>query len=430
MAARLGATFLVGALGPVNIAGNLILGSQVPEGLRELAPANLHGGLSNGIAFAAKRVGVAPADVEGLLPMAELRTVLARIGFNHQRSVEAWSMYAGQVGGFLKGVADLTADGRAPDVGLCLERLSKKFSRDKPLAEPLHALSVDISAWQDLIARCRDILDDGGVLKKAYQRRRIRRILLATVPAIIAVGALSLGLWYRVSQVRIDAALAKADPCAVLDIAPDDLSRSSSSQRGKLEERRTECQKAREQEIRQKEEQAKKEAAAREADRVRKEREGKCDALATHLASGQLTPEDEAVAGASSPLLQRIIKGALDPADLGPKDPVLPCADAPAGTRITDAFGRAVLAVPGNWANAEDPSALVRATLVKHGAELPTSPKQVLAWRADKEAKKALLVGGAENVERATRLCQLKEALGFQSGSFCTNVAAGVSKAP
>ena len=71
-----------------------------------------------------------------------------------------------------------------------------------------------------------------------------------------------------------------------------------------------------------------------------------------------------------------------------------------------------------------------RATLVKHGAELPTSPKQVLAWRADKEAKKALLVGGAENVERAVRFCQLKEALGFQSGSFCTNVAAGVSKAP
>ena len=78
MAARLGATFLVGALGPVNFAGGLILGSQVPDGLRELAPDNLFGGLSRGIDFAAKRVGVSPSDVERLLPMGELRVVIQR----------------------------------------------------------------------------------------------------------------------------------------------------------------------------------------------------------------------------------------------------------------------------------------------------------------------------------------------------------------
>src|SRR5262249_53093686 len=141
MAARLGATFLVSALGPVNFAGGLILGSQVPQGLRELAPENLSGGFTRGVQLAAKRVGVRPSDVESLLPMGETRTVMARIGFSHNNAVQAWSMYAGNVGGFLKGVADLTADGRAPDVGLCIERLSKKFSRDRPLADPLQALS-------------------------------------------------------------------------------------------------------------------------------------------------------------------------------------------------------------------------------------------------------------------------------------------------
>jgi len=33
------------------------------------------------------------------------------------------------LGGLMSGVADLTVDGRIPDVGLCLERLAKKVSR-------------------------------------------------------------------------------------------------------------------------------------------------------------------------------------------------------------------------------------------------------------------------------------------------------------
>src|SRR5262245_39352222 len=109
MAAKFGASFLVGALGPVNYAGTCILASRVPDGLLQLAPDSLLGGFQLGIGRVAKQVGVGAADLEGLLPMGELRTILARIGFSHKNAVEAWNMHAGQVGGFLKGIADLTA---------------------------------------------------------------------------------------------------------------------------------------------------------------------------------------------------------------------------------------------------------------------------------------------------------------------------------
>jgi hypothetical protein len=238
------------------------------------------------------------------------------------------------------------------------------------------------------------------------------------------------GLYFRASQVRVDEALAKADPCAVLDLSPSDLARSTANQRGKVEERREACQAAREREIKAREEQARKEAAAKEAERVKKEREARCEALATHLVSKELSPEDEAFAGDKTPLLRRIARGVLDPADLGPSDPALPCADTPSNQRILDAFGRAVMAIPSAWANAEDPSALVRSTLIKHSGDLPSSPKQVIAWRADQEAKKALIVGGSAVIERAVRLCELKDGLGFQGGSYCPSISPGAAKKP
>lgn len=430
MAARVGATFLVGALGPVNFAGGFILASRVPEGLHELAPDNLFGGVQHGIAQTAKRVGVGAQDVERLLPMSELRSIIARIGLSQKNAVLAWSMHAGPIGGLLKGVADLTSDGRALDVGLCLERLSNKVSRDTELAEPLRALAADITSWQDVIARCRDILDDGKALERAYRRRRIRQMLFAIVPAVIAVLALAVGLWIRAAQGRVDEVLSGADPCAVNALAPGDLARSSGSQKRKVDERRLACQANKDREELARKEVARREEEAREAERRRKDHEVRCEALATHLAGGRLLPEDEAFAGDKAALLRRIARGALAPADFGPDDPPLPCGDTPSGVRIEAAFSRAVRAVPSAWANAPDPSTAVRSTLLKHARELPSAPKQVVAYRADSAAKKALLVGAPGSRERAIRLCELKEAVGIRGGSFCPGVLAGNPKKP
>ena len=128
------------------------------------------------------------------------------------------------------------------------------------------------------------------------------------------------------------------------------------------------------------------------------------------------------VKGSASPhtyALRPSDAGALESADLGPSDPDLPCAAALSAPRITTAFTRAVLASPARWANVEDPSKRVSAILIDHVAELPSSAKQVIAKRADDLAKKALVVGIPGLLPRAVRLCQLKDALGIRSGSYC-----------
>src|SRR5262249_62244359 len=114
-----------------------------------------------------------------------------RLAAAHESAVAAWSTYAGHIGGLLQGVADLTADGRAPDVSNLLERLSKKVIRDRPLADPLHALSVETALWLDLVEHCGDLLADGGVLAKAYARRRMRDLALLGAGGVVLLVALS-----------------------------------------------------------------------------------------------------------------------------------------------------------------------------------------------------------------------------------------------
>lgn len=419
MAANLGGTFLIGANGPVHYAGQCILSSRVADGLRELTPDSLHGGFRRGIEDSARRVGVGSGDVERLLPMDQVRSLVKRLTVSQHNAVEAWNLHAGHMGGFLKGVTDLTADGRAPDVGLCLDRLAKKVTRDRELAEPLRALATDVGEWQDIIARCRDILDDGGALERAYRMRRLRSVGLVVGLAAVIVVALVAVLMVRAARVRVDEILAAADPCAASTIDAGDARRASSDQRRRLEARSAECAALREREATEREAARLREERERAEQLRKKELEEKCAALATHLEAGSVTPEDAAFAGPRAPLLRRVARGALDPADFGPSDPDLPCAAAPSAPRINAAFTRAVLASPARWANAEDPSKLVSATLVDHVAELPSSAKQVIARRADDMAKKALLIGVPGLLPRAVRLCQLKDALRIRGGAYC-----------
>jgi hypothetical protein len=316
-------------------------------------------------------------------------------------------------------VADLTADGRAPDVGLCLDRLAKKVTRDRELAEPLRALAVDVGEWQDIIARCRDLLDDGAALERAYRMRRVRRVLAVAGLAGVIAGALGVVLWVRSARVRVDEVLAAADPCAASAVDPGDARRASSDQRRRLEARSTECSAKRDSAAREQEAARVREEQARAEQLRKKELEQKCEALATHVEAGSLAPEDAAFAGPRAPFLRRVAQGPLDPADYGPADPDLPCAGTPSAARINAAFTKAVLASPARWANADDPSKVVAATLIAHVAELPGSAKQVVARRADDLAKKALIIGVPGLLPRAIRLCQLKDALGIHGGSFC-----------
>lgn len=433
MANKLGAAFLRCALGPLNYAGGCIMASKVPDGLRELSADSLHGGFQRGVAEAAAQVGVGVPDVERLLPMADVNAAAARLDAAQKAAVHAWDTYAGQLGGLLKGVADLTVDGRAPDVSNFLERLSKKVIRDRPLAEPLHALAQEVATWLDLVEHCGELLADGGVLARAYMLRRIRRAALAGVGVLVLIAAGAGLLWLRAVRARVEGALAAVDPCAALDIDPGDLARASSEQAQRAADRRASCEDRRRRDAEAREAERLREEKAREAERLRKDREARCAALAGRLASvsqalrkdtldSELTADDEAVAGEKAPLLRRVARRSLDRPDMAESD--LPCADTPAAPDFATAFASAVVASPAAWANADVVSDRVASILVEHSAELPAAARQQIQVHADALVKRAMLQKSPAATEQAERACKLKDRMGVRGSKYCPGLPA------
>jgi len=422
MGNKVGAAFLRCALGPLHYAGGCIVSGKVADGLRELAVDSLRGGLERGVAEAAGQVGADLADVERLLPMADIEGAAARLDLAQRGAVAAWEIYAVHIGGLLKGVADLTVDGRAPDVCSVLERLSQKVIRDRPLADPLHTLSVAVGGWLDLVDRCGELLADGGVLARAHQRRRLRRILGGSVGVVVLGGALAVGLSLRAVRARVETGLAAADPCVAQTIAPGDLARASAAQKQRADERRVACDESHQRAAAALAEQGRLDDKAREDQRLRQDHEGRCEALAKGLEGGGDGPGDDALAAGKGPLLRRIARRALEKGDLAESE--LPCADTPAGARVAAAFAAAVVASPAAWANADDVSDRVSALLVEHRAELPRAPLQQLLVHADNLVKRAMIRHSASIADQAGRICKLKDDLGVRGAKYCATLVA------
>lgn len=428
MAPRLGGTFAVGALGPVHYAGQCILARRVEEGLKELAAENLGGGVVRGVTQAALLVGVAPADIERVLPMAELNGLLARIASSQPRVMEAWKLYAGGLGGLLSGVTDLTVDGRAPDTALCVSRLAKKVQRDKPLAEPLGRLADDLSDYQDALHRCVTVLNDTTALERAYRMRRLRRFALlggAAVAILLVAGSV---IFVAARRARIAGVIERPDPCAVMELTEVDLDRVSDELRARAEKNRAECEAARAAEAKRIEDEREREEREREAKKAQEALEQRCGALASSLAAGKLTPEDEALAKDGASLLGRVARGVLDVSDLGPAEPPLPCKGTKAEAAITAAFRKAVLARPWDLPKAEGTSAAVRAAIAAGAADLPDKLKSMTGRSAGELAKKAILSGKPDQVQRALALCETAAAMGTAPAGPCDGLRAIVPK--
>ena len=426
MANKLGAAFLRCSLGPLNYAGGCILTGKIPEGLNELGADNLHGGLKRGIDEASKHVGVGARDVERLLPMADIEAAAARLDAAQKGAVQAWGTHAGHLGGLMKGIADLTVDGRAPDVSQCLARLSYKVVRDPPLAEPILALSREVASWLDLVEHCGDLLADGGVLARAYQRRRLRQVAVAVGAGVVAVSGLVVVLWLRGVRERVDAALAVIDPCAASTIAPADLERATSEQKQRAADRSAACDEGKRRAEQARAEAQQREDKAREVDRVRKDHADRCDALARHVVGATLVADDDAVAGGKSALLGRVSKSALERADF--LETELPCGDTPAGAKLAEAYAAAVAASSKVWPRADELGPTARAALVARRDALPGSPKQMLAQHAEYLAKRALVSGDTGAMDRSVALCRLKDDIGIRGGKYCATVYAVAAK--
>lgn len=394
-----------------------MLAGRVADGLHELSQDSLHGGMRRGIEEAARQVGIRVSDLERLLPMKDVQEAAERLNVAQQDAVEAWMVHAGQLGGLLQGVADLTNDGRMPDVSMFLERLAAKLVRDQAVAVPLQALAMELAAWLDHVERCSELLAEGGALESVYRRRRIRRTGIAVASGLVLATGLGFGTSLRAARARVDAALASVDPCAVTTIDEHDRDRASSAQRLAVTQHRDACIGRRRREEQARDDLRRREEQAREETRSREDRERRCEIIASRLGSLEASPADEAIVGGTGPLLARVVKGALTRDDMVTE--TLPCTGTKGGTVIDAAFERAVLSSPASWCSAEALSDRVRSILARHTAELPGVNKQTLGGNAEDWAKKALVRGGAELTARAMRLCQVKEEIGIAPGKHC-----------
>ncbi len=419
MAAQLGSKFMTVAFGPVAYAGRCIMARQVDAGLAQLTVDNLMGGVEQGIDTVSKSVGVPSAYVSKLLPMDALRELIQRIENNQRIATGQWQVHTGHVGGLLSGVADLTVDGRPPDVGLCLLRLSEKMKRDKDLAGPLRILSEDLDRWQLMLGDCRDSIDNGRELVEAYRRRRLVRVVAAATILVVLSVMLFWAYSRQLARSRVDAQLDAGDPCAVEAISETDLERASSAQLARLDQEQVACEAQRDQ-ARQ-ERAAKEKAEARKAAEAkqRREHETRCDRLARNIEGGTLGRTDEALAKGAAPLLRRVAQGQLRPADVSAELQPTGCEGTPGGDRIARAVAEAVVASGPRWLTLTSLSKSVRKLVAAQWSKLPAERRKLFDGHIEEIARRALRSGQGEEMDRCLQLCKLKEEAKAVLGDHC-----------
>jgi len=419
MVVKIGVVFLTCAMGPVRFAAAAIQASRMPQGIEEIAPELLRDALRRGIGEAAKLAGVKPQDVERILPMKDLQDCLAQLGPLHAQALQAWATHAGQLGGLLTGVADLTVDGREVLPSSGLSRIARKVRRDAPLAEPVQALADEMQRWEDLLDQSKKSLDTGAELAQAYRRRRIRNVAIAAVSAAAALAVLVMVLIVIASRMRIDDALESKDVCAVAALAATDVGRSSSKQKVEVEARKRGCEAQRAAEAFATDALKRHEEDTRLAAQLQADLEAKCEAMADRIASGKVSQEDLQLAGPHAKLIGRIRLKALTPADLGPTMPTLPCEGTGAQGKLRDAFAAAAMASIWNWIGGIDPADEVRDLLAPRALEMSERGRMTLGVRASEVAKRAIRQGNAEGIHKAKRLCVFAEAMQVPGGDPC-----------
>jgi hypothetical protein len=422
MSAKISGTFLRAALGPLQYAAGLVSSNKVLQGIEELGAPGLLGGLKRGISEVGDLVGLPATDIEAAMPVAQMAELAARLEVSQPNAVSAWRRYAGQFG-FMDVITALTIDGRKPEIGLCLERVAKKLAADRELSEPLLSLAADVTAWEELIVRCRNILEDRDWLAKAYAKKRLRRVLAASIPAVVIAASLTVMVVVRSNRNRIDRAIGASDACSA-EAAAGSLTFASKAQLGALEEAKGRCQAKLAAEKKQREEAARARELEEKAARAKTEHVEACAKLAASVADGSFT-EGGAPADLDAPtraLLARLASKKLSPADAGPEDPTLPCGDTPSHAELEKALGAALVSDLALWTQKMDPSPASRRALEARRAELPQNGIIGLASTAEKTAKEGLTTGKADVMARAKRLCAVARALGTPGRASCSAV--------
>jgi hypothetical protein len=418
MSQRLGVIFINAALGPVSYAGQCIMARRVKDGLSELSPDNLLGGVNRGIQTVAAATALPARYVENLLPMARLHGLAESIAKRQSEAARQWDIHTGHIGGLLEGVADLTIDGRPPDTSLCLLRLSRKMQMDKALAIPLRELSDDLDQWRHMVETCRVVIDDGESLRNAYLQKRILRVGFS-IAALLGIAAAI--VWYvRVdrARTRIDALLAGDDPCAVATASDSDLVKASSAQEAAIAERRESCETLLLQAKKEQEELASAEEAKKEAARKKEEAAVQCRELGKAFAGGAKSYAAIPVAKPHAALLTRIASATLTPDDLATKL-TLPCPKADLAATAAPVFARFALINPGNWVNTHVVHPSVQKLIAQGQDAVTERDRLVFMNTVGGMAERTVLMGGEDAMKRVLALCDLLDALELPAKRQC-----------
>lgn len=405
-------------LGPLTSAAAHLVSDRVEKGLEELSPDRLRNELMIAVRNVAAHAATKPETVERLLPMSEVNAVLARIGPAQSAAVLAWRSYAGGLGGLLGGAPRVPGEDSAPAVSERLRALADTMQRDKVVADPLRAFAHELAAWEALAARLVEIVGASAELRRSYRLRQARNFAIAAVLVAVAVAVAIVVRGRMIARDNVLAALAKEDPCVVLDLAELDLGRVSADLVAKVGDHRATCEANRAEAARLAEEERQRKEREEAARKAREKLEADCATLATHVEAGKLTPEDQAFANDGG-LTTRIAEASVEGRDFGPDDPKMPCAGTKSEERLWAAYRKAVLARPWIMLVTTAPGPAARSAFVPDGGKMPFGLRKVIATRANDLAKAANRSKKVEDAVRASAWCEVARSVGMPMAGPC-----------
>ena len=397
MPTPLGNHFVRHCLEPLRLSASKFGEGRVPEALAALDPEKLRDALQSAIRAVAQHAGVPFELVRQALPNVELGQTIEAIGAAQEQARGSLGQFVGSVGSLLPGVPQ--AEKSASEE---LGALASKYALDPHIHDPVQALADHVSRWEQLVSAAGAGLSQNVALRGAVLRRLLVRVGVAAIAAVLVCAAISFVAWQRIvvtgARNRIDLLLAHKDPCAGASVLPDDAAHATVEQLARLAEQAKSCAKVRE----------------------RNAVLDGCRALAEHVDSGAVGPDDEPLAGAAAALLRRVAARKLTIDDLQVGATVMPCQDTPSAQRLWDAYAESVATSPALWSEPGSVSEHVLTLLRgRKGGALDDASRMALIARTEVVTKRAITSGLAPELEHARRLCGLVASLQYPAESWC-----------
>ncbi|MBI5532173.1 MAG: hypothetical protein HY898_05640 [Deltaproteobacteria bacterium] len=392
MASDLGSVFSTHALAALTRARAQFELDRWTPGIEAVSEQALRAALNQAVAATARAASVGSAKVLALVPQQEVDAVLAELGPKQKLAHETTRRYGSSFNSFLARslhVEDSTA-------GAYLRGLASRHYDDDFISGPLGSFADELTRWQDLMERCISAVRADRALAMSFRLRKLVRVVVSVGAGFVVSAVIAATAWWWLvavaSRKRLDAALANPDPCADASIPAADRRHARPPQLAALQARVDQCA-----------QQRRREAYV-----------AGCTALADHVESGQLTPADDATAGASAPLLRRVAGAGLTLEDLTIDDKAFPCQDTPAGVRLWSLFARSASKAEGLWGQAEKLSPKVTSLLTQKPFALSEESQKQLANHADTITRRALVTGLPAELAHSRTLCNLQVKLGAE----------------